>query len=307
MTYDRPGDNGLSKNQRREAAREKARTLRDEQRKKERRSRVVLQSSLVVLVLAIVVIVGLVIVNSVRPPSPGPLNMLSDGIKIGQGFKAVATPALQPDAKPVASKPNKNGVIDIQVYLDYQCPICGEFEATNASQIKTLISSGAVTEEIHPIAILDSQSLGKKYSTRAANAAACVANHSPNSFFAFNALLFANQPKENTNGLTDAKLISLARQAKVSKIGSVSDCITEQTFKSWVSAATTRATTGPIPNSNVEKVAGTPTIIINGMKYDGAVDDARQFAAAVSKAAGDSYSNNSAPSPSPSPSPSPTP
>ncbi|MDQ1597242.1 MAG: hypothetical protein QOI70_666 [Microbacteriaceae bacterium] len=302
MTYDRSGDKGLSKNERREAAREKARALRDEQRKKDRRSKVVLQSSLVVLVLAIVVVVGLVIVNSVRPPSPGPLNMLSDGIKISQGLKAVATPALQPDAKPVASKPNKNGVIDIQVYLDYQCPICGQFEAANASQIKTLISSGAVTEEIHPIAILDSQSLGKKYSTRAANAAACVANYSPNSFFAFNALLFANQPKENTEGLTDAKLISLVKQAKVSTVDSVSDCITSQKFKSWVAAATTRAFTGPIPHSNVPKVVETPTIIINGKKYQGAVDDARQFAAAVSKAAGDSFSANSTPSPSPSPS-----
>ncbi|MCU1584855.1 MAG: hypothetical protein JWM49_1411 [Microbacteriaceae bacterium] len=302
MTYDRSGDKGLSKNERREAAREKARALRDEQRKKDRRSKVVLQSSLVVLVLAIVVVVGLVIVNSVRPPSPGPLNMLSDGIKISQGLKAVATPALQPDAKPVASKPNKNGVIDIQVYLDYQCPICGQFEAANASQIKTLISSGAVTEEIHPIAILDSQSLGKKYSTRAANAAACVANYSPNSFFAFNALLFANQPRENTEGLTDAKLISLVKQAKVSKVDSVSDCITGQKFKSWVAAATARAFTGPIPDSNVPKVVETPTIIINGKKYAGAVDDARQFAAAVSKAAGDSFSENSTPSPSPSPS-----
>ncbi len=301
MTNDGSGDNRLSKNQRREDAREKARILREDQKKKDRRNRFLLQGSLVVVVIAIVAIVGLVIVNSVKPPSPGPLNMLSDGIKIGQGYKAVPTAALAPNAAPVPSSTNASNVIDIKVYVDYQCPVCGTFESTNIGQIKTWVQSGAATFEIHPIAILDSSSLGKKYSTRSANAAACVANYSPNNYFDFSAQLFADQPKEGTEGLTDAQLANLAKGAKVTKLDSISSCIRDQTFKSWVTAATTRATTGPIPGSNVKKVEGTPTVIINGKKYLGAVGDATAFAAAVVQASGDSFSKNSSATPTPSP------
>jgi protein-disulfide isomerase len=304
MTYESSSDTGLSKNERREAARDKSRALREQQKKKDRRSRVILQGSLAVLVVAIVAVIGLVIMNSVRPPSPGPANMLSDGIKIGQGFKAVPTPALQPDATPVPSKTNAPNVIALRLYVDYQCPRCREFEATNASQIKKWISIGAATLEIHPVSILDQASLGNKYSTRSANAAACVANYSPDQFFDFSALLFENQPKENSDGLKDEKIISLARQAKVTGAGSIASCIEDQKFKSWTNAATARATTDPLAGTDVKKLASTPTIIINGKKYDGAINNAADFASAVSKAAGDSFSDNSTSSPSPSPSPS---
>jgi len=302
MTYDGSSDSGLSKNQKREAAREKSRALRDQQKRKDRRSRVILQSSLAVLVVAIVAVIGLVIVNSVRPPSPGPANMLSDGIKIGEGFKAVPTGALQPDDTPIPSKTNATNVIDLRIYLDYQCPGCGIFEGTNAAQIKKWVAIGAATVEVHPVAILDQASLGKKYSTRAANAAACVANYSPNQFFDFSALLFTNQPKENTEGLSDDKIISLTKQAKVRKGDSISTCITDQDFKSWTNAATDRATTNPLAGSDVNKLAGTPTIIINGKKYSGRINNAAEFAIAVSKASGDRFSEESTATPSPSPS-----
>ncbi|MES2094263.1 MAG: thioredoxin domain-containing protein [Actinomycetota bacterium] len=306
MTYDSSGDTGLSRNQRREGAREKARALRDQHKKKDRRSRVILQGSLAVLVVSVVVVVGLVITNSVRPPSPGPKNMLSDGIKIGQGFKAASTPALQPDAQTVPFTTNAPNVIDLRIYVDYQCVLCGDFARTNAVQMKNWISVGAATLEIHPLAILDPASLGKKYSTRSANAAACVANYSPNRFFDFNELLFANQPKENTEGLTDARIISLTKKAKVEKADDVAECVTDQKFKSWVNAATARATSDPLAGTTLKKLARTPTVIINGKKYDGPLNSARDFATAVSQAAGDSFSQGTSATPSPSPTASPS-
>ena len=83
------GETPTPKNERRDAARDKARLLRVEQKKKDFRNKLILQGSLVFVVLAIVATVILVITSSIRPPSPGPLNMLSDGIKIGQSFDAV--------------------------------------------------------------------------------------------------------------------------------------------------------------------------------------------------------------------------
>lgn len=303
MTDGTPDDGPLSKNQRRAAARDKARKLREDQKKKDRRSRYVLQGGLVLVVLAIVAIVILVIANGIRPPSPGPKNMLSDGIKIGQGYTAIKTAALGAEQKPVPSTKNKAEVIDIQIYIDYQCPICGDFEATNATQIKSYLKSGAATLEVHPISILDNMSLGKKYSTRAANSAACVANYSPDSFFDYSALLFDNQPKENTEGLTDQQLIALVKKANAGSIEAITKCINNENFSPWVSAATTRATTGPIASTNVAKVTGTPTVIINGVKYLGAVDDKSAFAAAIAKANSDTFAKDSSASPSPSPAP----
>src|SRR3954447_17884677 len=64
-----------SKNQRRDAAREKARQLREEQKKKDRRKRILLQTGIGVALIAIVAIVVVIITSSVRPAGPGPKNM----------------------------------------------------------------------------------------------------------------------------------------------------------------------------------------------------------------------------------------
>lgn len=294
-------DNRLTKNERREAAREKARILRAEQKKKDRRTKVLLQGGIILASLAIVAVIALVIVNSIRPPGPGPANMASDGIQLTQGAVATPTAALAADDEPIPNERDvEAGVLDIQMYVDYLCPICGQFEAANGEYIASLLENGNTTLEIHPIAILDRLSQGTKYSTRAANAAACVADSSPNDFLAFHNLLFANQPAENTAGLSDDELVALAAEAGAEDVDS---CVRDQQFKSWVAAATTRALNGPIPDSNVDKVQGTPTVIVNGVKYDGAVDDLASFRAFVVQVAGSDFVESTESTPTPTPTP----
>lgn len=304
MSYGTSGDSRLTKNERREAAREKARILREEQRKKDRRTKVLLQGGIVLATLAIAAVVVLVIVNSIKPAGPGPLNMASDGIQLTAGAVATETPALKPDEEPIPNERDEDsGVIDIQMYVDYLCPICGQFEAANGEYISSLLENGGATVEIHPISILDRLSQGTKYSTRATNAAACVANYSPNQFYDFHNLLFANQPAENTSGLSDDELIELTTQAKVESADDIASCIKNQEFKAWVTNSTDRALNGPIPNSNVDKVTGTPTVIVNGLKYEGAVNDLASFQAFVIQAAGDDFNESSTPTPTPTPAP----
>lgn len=302
MTNGASGDDRLSKNQRRETAREKARLLREQQKKKDRRSRVALQGTLIIASLAIVATVTLVIVNSVRPPNPGPLNMQSDGITIGTGFEAVTTPALAAGEDPVpATADAVPGAIPIQIWLDYQCPDCNDFEKANAEQISTLVTQGVVTFEIHPVAILDRASLGDRYSSRAANATACVANYSPNSFFDFSAALFANQPDMGTSGLTDDDLLALATGAGVEREDRVSECISSETFATWVADATERAAGNP-DLLGAEGRFGTPTVLVNGKKYTGAPGDATAFAQFIASADSERFSEeNVSPSPSPVP------
>ena len=292
----------LTKNDKREAAREQARIQREEQRKKDRRNKWLLQGGLILGSLGIIALVTVLIINGTKPAGPGPLNMASDGIQIGQGFVAKSTPALESGEEPVPNERDESGdIIDIQMYVDYQCPVCQAFELTNGEYLTGLLEHGGATVEVHPISFLDNQSLGKKYSSRAANASACVANFSPNQWWDFNRTMFVNQPAEGTEGLTNEAIIALADEAGVEQPEEVAQCINDQTFKSWVSAATARAFAGPIPNSDVPQVTGTPTVIVNGQKYEGPVDDAATFAAFVVQVAGDSFSENSTPTPTPTP------
>jgi protein-disulfide isomerase len=291
----------------REGARERARELRELHKKQERKRRGIVAGSVIGGVLVIVVAVVLVIVNFAEPGGRGPLNMLSDGIKIGTGFKAVQTPGIPVNSKPVPSATNSPDVIDIKLYVDYLCPNCGTFEKKNGAQLRAWVKSGAATVEIHPIAVLTTKSAGTQYSLRAANAAACVAEFSPNRFFAFNEALFVDQPKEGTAGLDDAHLAARAAKAGVTNLNDVSKCIEDHRFRGWVQEATARALNGPIPNSSLEAIAGTPTIIVNGspFKYTTAFDP-NEFAQFVLQVAGETFTKNPSPSPTPTPSGSPT-
>jgi len=292
MTTGGPGDSRPSKNQRRDAARTKAAQLRVEQKKRDRRNRVFLQGGIAVAGIAVVTAIVLIIVNSVQPAGPGPRNMASDGLLVGSGLTAVTTAALQPDDDPIPSTPDESGTVaDIRVYLDYLCPFCGTFETTNTEQIQQWVESGAATLEVHPISILTSKSAGTQYSLRAANAAACVANSSPDDFLAFNTALFANQPVEGTAGLSDEDLKALVASSGVSTgVTAINECIDETTFKSWVKSATDRALSGPIPNSSLKAITGTPTVLVNGKQYVGALEDPKEFAAFVLQATSETYS-----------------
>jgi protein-disulfide isomerase len=191
-------------------------------------------------------------------------------------------------------------VADIRIYIDYLCPLCAEFEATNGEQIATWVESNGATVEIHPIAILTSKSAGTKYSLRAANAAACVANFAPESFYAFSSELFDNQPEEGTAGLTDEEIKALVADAGVtSGVARINTCIDDISFSSWVGSATDRALSGPLPNSDVPAVTRAPTVLVNGKQYIGSLSDPKEFAAFVLSAAGETYST-ATPTPTPS-------
>ncbi|HEY8319234.1 MAG TPA: thioredoxin domain-containing protein [Amnibacterium sp.] len=311
-----------SKNERRDAAREKAREQRLRQQRRERRNRIGLQVGIGVVVLAIVAIVAVVLVNSIRPPGPGPKNMADDGIVITKGLTAERTDALAAGAKPT-QRPAPSGKVAIRTYEDFGCPICGQFEKTNAAYIQTLLQQGNATLQIYPVAILDNNFAGSQYSTRAANAAAAVANYSPDRFYAFHSLLFANQPAEGTTGLTDDQLIGYAKQAKVTNLSAISDAIKNHRFFSWVDASTKRFVGADFPDTNVHSAAdiqkllnqptagvGTPMVFVDGKYYTGSVANADQFKSFVlssgaaftpTPSASPSASASASSSPSPSP------
>lgn len=271
-----PADSRPTKNEKRQEARDKARALREANSKKSKRKKVLIQSSLAIGVVGSIAIVTVLILSSLRPPGPGPANMQSDGIKIGQGYEAVRTPALAADEEPTVSGENPEGIPAINIFIDYSCPACAQFESANGPLLRTWLENGTATVEYHILSFRDAQTAGTRYATRAGNSAACVAEHSPDSFFNFSEVLLANQPLPPAKyELTNSELLLVAQTSGAENLDAIEQCIEEETFANWVSQATARAmSTGPLPvrNAEVPLVTGTPTVFVNGRVLPPGVD-----------------------------------
>lgn len=284
----------------RAAARERARELRDLHKKQDRRRRLIVQGGIAGAVLLVVAVVAIVLVIP-RAQTPGPHNMLSDGIRLGEDLKVVQTPAQAPGQAPVPSAPNTDGTIDIQLYVDYLCDACGQFEASNGAQLRSWVETGAATLEIHPIALLTTKSSGTQYSLRAAAVAACVADLAPDHYFGFHEALLTDQPEEGSEGLTDAEILARAKAAGVTALGQITRCVNEERYKPWVKEATARALAGPIPNAAISKIDQPLVILVNGQQFVPSADfDPAELAQFVVQAAGDAFADNPTPTPGPS-------
>lgn len=90
----------LTKRERRDRAREKARHIRDQQVKSERRARWFIQGGVLLAIFAVVSAVVLVIVFSVPSQAAGPRNMVSDGIVFGPKGEPILTEGIHPEFGP---------------------------------------------------------------------------------------------------------------------------------------------------------------------------------------------------------------
>ncbi|MDR1790540.1 MAG: thioredoxin domain-containing protein [Propionibacteriaceae bacterium] len=149
--------------------------------------------------------------------------------------------------------------ITVDIYFDYMCPYCGMFERANHLDLEDYLNAGDIKLSLHAMSFLDDASNGTKYSTRSANDALAVASQAPENYLAFHDALFESQPQESTNALSDADLADLATRAGVPQ--SVIDGFTAMEFESAVAAGTQTAFN--------ENVSGTPTVLLNGTKFEG--------------------------------------
>lgn len=150
-----------------------------------------------------------------------------------------------------------SGPKTVDTYVDFMCPVCNSFEQSYGPTLQQLVDAGTITLNIHPISILDRLSQGTRYSTRAANAAYCVAVDDPAAVPAFVKALYAQQPKENTAGVDDATLASIATSAGASD--AVSSCISGGTYTKFVTAMTEKT-----PLQSGATSVQTPTIAVDG-------------------------------------------
>ncbi|MFT4259299.1 DsbA family protein [Microbacterium sp.] len=146
------------------------------------------------------------------------------------------------------------GDTEVDTFVDFMCPICNSFEQQFGEQLQQAAASDEITLNIHPVSILDRYSQNTKFSTRAASAMYCVADEAPDAALDFFNALFANQPEENSTGLTDEELIAIAEQVGA---GDAASCITDGTYKNFVTSQT-----------KSHEIQGTPTVEIDGTRLD---------------------------------------
>ncbi|NBS30057.1 MAG: DsbA family protein [Actinobacteria bacterium] len=251
-----------TRSEQREAARNKAKQLREQSAKKEKRTKLIVQIAVVLVALGLVGGVAAVIAIEAANRADAPVvdevpkNLTEfGGVKIGVGLQAF-TDAKTPTADAAGEVP------EIVVYVDYQCPICQAFDVPNSAQIRSWVDTGAATVEIRPISFLDRASLNE-YSSRVANAAFCVANFVPDSYFDFHETMMLNQSEEGTEGHDNNALFAFAEEAGAGT-EEVKGCIQAKSFGDYVAQHTQTVLNNP---QDGIQVTGTPTILVNGLQY----------------------------------------
>jgi protein-disulfide isomerase len=231
----------------------KARQVIADQKSAERRRAVTLWTSVgVVLVLFVAGLIGW---TTLTGQDEGKLVVPSTAVDDGSAF-AVGS-----------------GPVTVDVYEDFMCPACGQFEEATGPTLKQLAGENKITLRFHPVAILDQYSKGTEYSTR--SAAASAAAGQAGKFVEFHDALYANRPEEQTTGLTDAKMIELAASVGLTDPAFI-DAVNEGTYKPWATDVTRKF--------SEKGFNSTPTVVVNGEQLaDRSTEAVTQ---AIQKAAG---------------------
>ncbi|WP_142131108.1 DsbA family protein [Arthrobacter sp. SLBN-83] len=264
-----------SKAERTAEAREKARLIREAQAKKDKRNKLLIGWGIVAAVVVILVVVGLVVAGNIQRNAPiadkgptpananahGGVTLLAnnqvaktepatvDAASLGDAPKTPPAEVVAPGAEAEAGKPVK-----VVLYVDFICPVCKNFETQYNDQLTSLRNDGKITVEYRPLGFLDSRST-TNYSSRAANAAACVANTAPEKYADYFNALYAQQPAEGSAGLSDNDLKKMASDMGVD----INSCVDDKTYRPFVKFTTKEA--------SAIGVTGTPTVFVDGKQW----------------------------------------
>jgi protein-disulfide isomerase len=139
----------------------------------------------------------------------------------------------------------------IDIYEDFQCPVCARFSAINGITIEKAIEEKKAKVVYHTLSFLGTESV------LAANAGACAADE--DKFLAFHKAFYTNQPAENAGAINATFLKALG-----ASIGITSDkfatCVDNGGYSDWVKNV---AEAGSKANVN-----STPTVFVNGKEID---------------------------------------
>jgi protein-disulfide isomerase len=141
----------------------------------------------------------------------------------------------------------------LQIYEDFQCSVCDEFELANGGLVERLAYQGRVKVVYHPFTIFVGSQPRQANSTRAWAAAQCVAARS---WVRYHNLLYLHQPAETAvDGFPLTQLLALGR--RIGLTGSAfTQCVASQRYAAQIVPLSNRIT-----NSGI---GTTPTVTLNG-------------------------------------------
>lgn len=240
----------------------------------DRRRKIATWSTVGVIVAALATALTLVIVSSIQDKLPvsdmSPTAMSSNGAILTSLTEVVKGNGYNLETgKPEESKTllEDSKVPHIELYIDYDCPHCKEFEEQNGTFLNSLLETKKATVEYKPIVVI-----GSNLSISGANAAACVAEYAPNRFSELNTVLFEQNGKQNVSVSNTVKTLNIEGEAGEQ----VTSCVSDKVFSKWVDSASLHALER-VDASNAKMVTGTPTLIIDGVKYPYAPDQFETF------------------------------
>lgn len=220
----------------------------------------------VVVVVAIIAIVGgVVIADQKKQDRAGTSTAVPAAAgAMGEGFVA------NRDVTLVAGAPT------LDIYEDFQCPACAQFEQIMGSTVTELAQQGKIKLVYHLKTIIDGN-LGTTHSLAMGNAAMCAAD--ADKFQPFHDAVYANMPAQEGQGWTTAQTKAFAEKAGITggALDTWSSCVADKKYTAYVES-TEEA-------SNKAGITGTPTVKLAGQTLDfNKVRDAAALSAAISAA-----------------------
>ncbi|MGW5875897.1 DsbA family protein [Nocardiopsis terrae] len=169
----------------RKRSREKLRQQREKEKKAAKRNRTLIVVGAAAAVVLLIVGIGYAILNADR----------SDGYD-----GPLADRTLQEDGSVVMAEEGVSAPV-VEVYADYQCPACRQFELLNGDVLKEQAAEGNAIVHYRPVSIFAQRPAPiSSNSLRGGAAARAAADHGV--FVEFNDKLFEHQPTEGNEGFT---------------------------------------------------------------------------------------------------------
>ena len=222
----------------------------------------VIIGAVIALVVVLAVVVAIVIGNNSKSGS-SVAQSVPAGVVGGTGGGILVNGTSKPNAP------------TLDVYADYQCPICGKFEKQFGPSIVAMAKAGEIKYVAHMMTFLDIN-LKNDSSARATNAAACAAD--AGKFIEYHSAIFAAQPVQEGAGYTDAQLTEFATTAGITgpALTTWQKCTTSGQHNQYVADVETA--------SGKAGVTGTPTVFLNGKDITKTLTTPESLAAAVKAA-----------------------
>ncbi|MEV6911364.1 thioredoxin domain-containing protein [Amycolatopsis sp. NPDC051071] len=208
-----------------------------------------------VVVLAALVIGGVVWTTSSKDSTEGKV-IQAQSTTSAAGVVEKRDGAVVTVGKPEAPK-------SIDIYADFLCPICKQFEESYKEQIHEQVDNGTLLVRYHMLPMLNQRSDPPGYSLDSANASLAAAD--AGKFLAFHDALFKDQPQEGGRGFDKAQLIKLGQDVGITDpafVIAINTGIHEQQIKD----AYAKISTDPSLQQDFGSGPGfgTPTVTSNG-------------------------------------------